>query len=505
MTYPTGVRVFFPGKPNLRPLLVDSRGQAKTTRTEQAGKVTEKIALAVLAVRSGLIKTPAIEVPWHEVTAGGGAGESGTITVPSMKVSVRSQFASDNDAQPAPLPQARALEEENVGLEIALLILAMMGVAAGLTVLGLRLYKARAARGLGKPLAPPHILAWNRLDELLRSGRLHSDEARAVLSELSDILREYLGSRYRIHALDMTSTELLQALQAVDLRDVKIEEIRDFTDVSDLVKFAGVALDAQALSDWHQFVRGVVDRTMQSAQELERLRQANMARLARTKRLRIEVMAPLPLRARAFAIDLLIGSLACAMVAAAARRDGHGALLISAYVLIFLWLAVRDALGGGSPGKALVGLQIAAFESEHEVVRRHWKPGAEDEVSDDGVEVARVADTWARLKRNLLMLLPFGGIFAEAATTLVLPEQRRLGDQLAQTRVIDGRHGRRRAKNGWLGVVILLVFCVLAWLAPWLVAPAPSDSAGESAAATAAAATSPAQPAAAKPPEGEAK
>jgi hypothetical protein len=483
LTYPSTVRAFFPARPSLRPLLVDARNPGKTSRVEHDGKVTETMSIPVLAVRSGLVKTPPIEVPWHEVTASGGAGESGTVTVPSLRLEIRSQFASENEVKPEPLPAPQPLVEENLGLEIGLLVLAMMLVAAALTLVGLRIYKARAARNQPKPQVAPHILAYGRLESLLRSGRVETDEPRVILGELSEILREYLGGRFRFHALDMTSTELLEALKRVDLRGVTLEEVRDFTDTSDLVKFAGMPAPPEELERILGFVRHVVDRTVQTPVELQRLRDLELARLARQKRLRIEVMAPAQLRLRALAVDVLIGAVATALVVAAARRDGNQGLLLGAYGLLFLWLAVRDALGGTSPGKALMGLQIAAFDSTPSAQPRSWRPGLEDE-PESGFETAQVASWPARLQRNLLMLLPVGGLVAEALTTLALPEQRRLGDQWAGTRVIDGKHGSRKGKPSWLPAVVLLVLAgLLLVVTPLLVEPGQPDQAQDTTAA----------------------
>lgn len=499
LTYPTSVRAFFPGKPNLRPLLVDVRNPGKTTRVEQAGKVTETLRIPVLAVRSGLLKTPPIEVPWHEVTAGGGAGESGTVTVPPLRMTVRSQFASENEVLPAPLPPPRTLVEENVPLEIALLVLAMMVIAAVLTLVGLRIYKARAARQQPKQVIAPDVLAYRRLEALLRSGRLHTDEPRQIIGELSEILREYLGGRFRFHALDMTSTELLEALQRVDLRTMTVDEFRDFTNTTDLFKFAGVAAEADDLDRLLGFVRSVVDRTMQTQVELQRLREVEVARLARKKRLRIEVMAPAPLRLRALAIDLLAGALVTSLIAVAALHDGNQSLLLAAYGFLFVWLALRDALGGSSPGKALTGLQIASFHSEVAATQRHWRPG-QDEQPDDDAETAQMAPWGARLQRNLLMLLPFGGLVAEALTALALPEQRRLGDQWAKTRVIDGRHGLRvsGAKPSWVPAVALLIATLIVLVVPPLwVRPATDGLTAGAEAATPAATDAP--PAASAP------
>jgi len=462
LRYPTGYRVFFPQKPNLRPFATDPNRPGKAERQEQAGQVIEKLAISLLVVRSGLLRTPKIEVPYHAVTANGGAGESGVVEVAPLRAVVRSQFAAATDVKPEPLPPPRPLVEDNTPLQIGLFVLGMMALAALLTLLGVRVYKARALARQPKPVVPPHVLALGRLETLLRSGRLVADEPRLVISELSEILREYLGGRYKFAGLDMTSTELLRALENVDLRGIALPDLRGFTETSDLVKFARMPATEDELRELHGFVRKVVERTMQSADEMERLRAAETARLARQRRLRIQVMAPAPLRLRAFGFDLLLGAAATALMAWLAVRTGNRGLFDASYGLVLVWLAVRDALGGNSPGKTLNGLQIAAFEDETTAAADPFRGQSEG-------PIASMAPWSARVQRNLLLLVPIGGLVAEALTCLVLPEQRRLGDQWAGTRVIDGRHGLRRGKPGWAPAVVLLVLAVTLLALPlWL-------------------------------------
>jgi hypothetical protein len=470
LSYPSDYRVFFPTKPNLKPFATLPQDAGTSERVEQGGRIVEKYRIPLLVVRNGVLRTPAIEVPYHAVTASGGAGESGSVTLPPQRVVVRSQFAAETEVKPAALPDPRPLIEENTPLQVALLVLGMMAVAAVLTLVGVRMYKARVARLQPKPQIPPHVLALGRLEELQRSGRLASEAPRLVIGELSEILREYLGGRYRLLALDMTSTELLNALAYVDLRQVALDEMRRFADDSDLMKFAGLAASPDEIADMAAFVRSVVERTMQTAEELDRIRAAEIARLARQKRLRIQVMAPPSLRLRAFALDVMVGAVAVALVAWLAIDTGRQSLFDAAFVLGLVWLALRDSLGGGSPGKALVGLQIASFDDAlptRPQPATGLPPGLDDEL-ESIVGTTRMASWTARLQRNLLMLLPGGGLVAEALTTLWLPEQRRLGDQWAGTRVIDGRHGLRSGKPSWLPAVLLLVVALVLVVAPWV-------------------------------------
>ena len=452
LRYPSGYRVFFPAKPDLRPLLVDVREPGRSERQETAGQVVETLILPALAVRQGAGKTPPIEVPWHKVTDQGGAGESGTVTVAALRFRVKSQFSNDTDVQASPLPAPRPLVEENTPLEVGLLIAALMLFSAVITAAGLKVYRDRAARRAPKPRIPPHVTALARLADLDTSGRLQTTSAREVFAELSEILRQYLGSRYRFAAIDMTTTELLGHLGSVEMRGVHKDDLRSFAELSDLVKFAQVPATPEELGKEAGFVQRVVERTMLTAEEMEALRRADAERLARQRRMRLMVMAPAQLRGRAFAIDAFIGALANALLAWAAIDTGNQLLFDASYVLLPLWLIVRDVIAAQSPGKALVGLQIAKWEDElHE--ERPERHGLQEEE----LPTAEMATAGARLVRNMLLAVPLAGLVAEAVTCLYLPEMRRIGDQWAQTRVIDSRYGARTGTPGWVPAIVVAV------------------------------------------------
>jgi hypothetical protein len=467
LRYPKGYRVFFPGRPDVRPfLLLPDAG--KSERTETPDGVTETITIGMLAARVGLQKTPALEVPWHAVTSSGGAGESGVALVPAQRVVVRSQFAAETDIKPAPLPLPKPLIEDNTPLQIGLLLLAAMGIAAALTWLGVRIADRRAALRVQKPLTPPHVTALQRLSELVHGGTLESAEPREVYASLSEILREYLGGRYGIAALDMTSSELLAALQSLDLRGVSLEQLQFFTEFGDLVKFARMPATAEELHAQHDFVRAVVEKTLQTPTELELIRKQEQERLARQRQLRLAVMASLPLRLLALGLDVLIGAIGVALLAWSARSSGIVWLWEVCWLVLPIWLAVRDALAGASPGKVLVGLQIAAFEDEKPLpLTPVWPPRIVP--WDNDMPVVQEASMWSRLQRNLLFLFPVAGWLAEAATAVLLPEHRRLGEQWAQTRVIDGRHGMRGTQaQGWGRGAAVLAAAGLLLLVTWL-------------------------------------
>ncbi len=95
------------------------------------------------------------------------------------------------------------------------------------------------------------------------------------------------------------------------------------------------------------------------------------------------------------------------------------------------YLLLRDAMGGQSLGKLILGLVVIDLQT------------------------GRPSSLSGSVRRNLLLLLPGANvvaIFLEARTIVTDPQGQRLGDRLAQTHVIEGAGARDLVKSfqDWL-------------------------------------------------------
>jgi len=123
----------------------------------------------------------------------------------------------------------------------------------------------------------------------------------------------------------------------------------------------------------------------------------------------------------------LIDALVAATLAVWSATTGMlGYLALSAGYLL-----LRDAIGGQSVGKLLVGLIAIDLHS------------------------GRPASFVESVKRNSILLLPGANIvaiFLEGRTILIDPQGQRLGDRLAQTQVVEGAGARDlvRSLQDWL-------------------------------------------------------
>lgn len=90
-----------------------------------------------------------------------------------------------------------------------------------------------------KPV-PPYELAIQRLEELKNEKLCERGEEKSYYTRLTDILRVYLDTRFGINAMEMTSTQILHALQNNEETRVPKKYMSEILRIADFVKFAKV-------------------------------------------------------------------------------------------------------------------------------------------------------------------------------------------------------------------------------------------------------------------------
>ncbi len=89
-----------------------------------------------------------------------------------------------------------------------------------------------------KPVLPPDILAIQKLEELRMAKIWQQGKLKAYFTDLTDIIREYFDGRFDIDAMEMTSDEIIIALQGKEINNQAIDKIKNVLELADLVKFA---------------------------------------------------------------------------------------------------------------------------------------------------------------------------------------------------------------------------------------------------------------------------
>ena len=115
--------------------------------------------------------------------------------------------------------------------------LAFSALVAGLVVLLVYMVRRRRGKG-GESSEPAHIVALRKLDALRGQEHWAPERQKQFWSSVTDILREYIASRYGVPAPEMTSREIMEALCSLNVEESLREGLGRLFGTADYVKFA---------------------------------------------------------------------------------------------------------------------------------------------------------------------------------------------------------------------------------------------------------------------------
>ncbi|MEG0601687.1 MAG: hypothetical protein RR980_03390 [Mucinivorans sp.] len=133
------------------------------------------------------------------------------------------------------------------------------------------LRRRRAAQEAG-PQLPIHVVALSRLDELHARKLWQEGHAKEYFSILTQIVRDYIGERYSIDAMEMTSAEIVAAVKELNTEKVR-NTLRGLVELADLVKFAKLSPDGTecetAYFDAYYYVEQTKEIIIEETQEIK--------------------------------------------------------------------------------------------------------------------------------------------------------------------------------------------------------------------------------------------
>jgi hypothetical protein len=134
-----------------------------------------------------------------------------------------------------------------------------------LALLALAIWRYRAWRrknprrrpGPARPPLTPYEAALEKLGALERSG----GRGREFAFALSGVLREYLGLRYGVDALEATTTELVERTAGLPYPAASHAWLKDVSEELDTVKFATGAVTDEEAARWIEGARAFLETT----------------------------------------------------------------------------------------------------------------------------------------------------------------------------------------------------------------------------------------------------
>ncbi len=137
-----------------------------------------------------------------------------------------------------------------------------------LVIFGRRLWKGRIAKIFTPKPKPAHEVAYKAFERLRSKDLPGQGKVKEFYYELSYILREYIGNRFGIYAVNQTTEEFFTHLLDSNPFDKSAEEIlRSFSDLADTVKYSLFKPETKAAAQSFQTAKSFVDSTKVSDQE----------------------------------------------------------------------------------------------------------------------------------------------------------------------------------------------------------------------------------------------
>lgn len=148
----------------------------------------------------------------------------------------------------------------------SLLFYGLVGLLVVIVGIGTILYIRKRRRGetllpqKREPVRPPHEIAYEELKRLIESNLLEKGKIKIFYSEIADIIRKYTEKRFQIEAMELTTSQLLDALENIQEESL-VDLYRQLLELCDLVKFAKFSPEAGQHIKAVQQARNIVDRT----------------------------------------------------------------------------------------------------------------------------------------------------------------------------------------------------------------------------------------------------
>jgi hypothetical protein len=136
-----------------------------------------------------------------------------------------------------------------------------------------RLKKEKEEEIIAEPIRPAHEIALEQLDLLEKEELWQNNQIKKYQSRLTHIIREYLENRYNIHALEMTTDEILNQLAKKEFEMKWKDGLKRTLQIADLVKFAKakppLEINQQFLEDARAFITNTKETVLEIEESIE--------------------------------------------------------------------------------------------------------------------------------------------------------------------------------------------------------------------------------------------
>lgn len=220
----------------------------------EAGTITESYSYVISIYDTGEFEIPPVTITYTDVK-----GQERQINSQAITITVNSVKPSEAEDIKGIKPPVEIVGRSTIYLWGAG---ALLFITCALVFF--YLWKRKRARGEIEeeelePLRPAHEIAYEELERIESLDLIAKGLIKRYYTEASEVIRRYVGHRYRIITMELTTAELVDSMIEEEIEKEHITAIQSFLEESDLVKFAKYHPSQEVMYELIPRARAIVD------------------------------------------------------------------------------------------------------------------------------------------------------------------------------------------------------------------------------------------------------
>lgn len=226
------------------------------------GQIIDTYTLVITPLELGEVSIPAINI--QTIADGGFADDEAGLSTPEIKITVNGIIKNQEEAKFKDILPPEKVYERTYLLLYILGGLILLAILIYLLVRYLKRRKINTVQEEVKQNVPPPLSPY---EEAMLSLRLLEEEkliSKSMFKELylrlTEILKRFVERFYGFNALEMTTEELSLYLMDHPQPNLDLNEVKNFFNIADLVKFARYNVDTEIAYRDFNAVRNIIEK-----------------------------------------------------------------------------------------------------------------------------------------------------------------------------------------------------------------------------------------------------